>query len=328
MGEEQKAKAAKWDIEKWLSHHALSILIGIFVFALLAVVIFVGLYIAYFHNQPISTSTGTWGQLGDYFGGTLNPVFGFLSVMALLAALAVQRKELKLSTDELAKSTAALDAQNRAIEQQRFEQTFFSWLNTYRELLGEVERVYKTDTRKGRRALYLWWAWELKDSQLLSDETFKNCSAATIHKMVSQIAMERWGKIYDKNEYQIDSLFRVLYRLILWVDSQDPNRLSPAQKWLYVSIIRAQLSWIEMVYLFYNGHTERGAKFKVLIEKYALFDNLTTESDEVLKIVKEFPPDGTGYAPTAYSSALARKALCLPEAAEEVLALATVISAA
>lgn len=82
----------------------------------------------------------------------------------------------------------------------------------------------------------------------------------------------------------------------LLVDEQPREFLGEREKWLYAGIVRSQLSWIEMVFLFYNGMTVRGEKFKSLIERYALFDNLTIESDELLVILKECPMDSTGYA--------------------------------
>jgi len=42
----------------------------------------------------------------------------------------------------------------------------------------------------------------------------------------------------------------------------------------YIRIVRAQLSTNEMLILFYNGLTDHGLKFKVLIEKYGLFKSL------------------------------------------------------
>ena len=68
-----------------------------------------------------------WGQIGDFFGGVLNPLFGFTSLFALLVTIAYQARslrvsseELKLSRDELSKSSSALTSQNKAIELQSF----------------------------------------------------------------------------------------------------------------------------------------------------------------------------------------------------------------
>lgn len=51
------------------------------------------------------------GQLGDFLGGTLNPIFGFATVCLLLWSVFIQRKELSLTRDELKKSAGALENQ-------------------------------------------------------------------------------------------------------------------------------------------------------------------------------------------------------------------------
>ncbi|MES1989288.1 MAG: hypothetical protein V4440_14890 [Pseudomonadota bacterium] len=121
-------------------------------------------YFINFQGAFFPTKRDELGQFGDYFGGALNPIFGFASFLALLVTIIYQAKELKLSRNELeltrtelANSATALTNQNKAIELQSFEQTFFSWLNTYRSLLESVEKQtnYSNQpvTLKGRRAL-------------------------------------------------------------------------------------------------------------------------------------------------------------------------------
>ncbi len=51
---------------------------------------------------------GSLGALGDYFGGILNPIFSFVTILLLLISLFYQRKELRLTREELAKSSVAL----------------------------------------------------------------------------------------------------------------------------------------------------------------------------------------------------------------------------
>lgn len=337
----------KENIEKHLSDHALAFMVVILGVAVAASLIAVGVYVATFHGHPLATAPDRWGQFGDFLGGALNPVFGFLSVLALLVALVLQNRELRLSTEELRNSSEALRGQNRAIEHQNFEQTFFAWLRTYRELLDSVShyrnRENATIELRGREALRVWWhnavspfgvagAVKAAVGEGTWDETFRRNPTrggvllalveAGHQAAVLSAAMRKWESLYKDEEYQLDSLFRNLYRLIYWINSQDSTHISPAQKWLYVSIVRAQLSWIELVYLYYNGLTQRGANFKELIERYALFDNLTFESDQVISILKTYPPDGVGYRPSAYDSVLARDALGLPESTEATLRMA------
>lgn len=328
--------------EKRLSDNSLMILVVILVVAMASVVSVVGMYWYYFSDQLVLIDPEPWGQFGDFFGGTLNPIFGFLSVMALLAALVIQGRELKISSQELRNSALALEAQNRAIAHQSFEQTFFSWVDNYREMLESIEFQYGDKEYRGRRALRQWFTVNLEYRNILrgTDEVrnsprkdvLGNLSKSDLEEIVKTIppesvsaaAMVYWERLYGNYEYHLDSLFRNLYRLILWIDSQDEKRIDAAQKWLYVSIIRGQLSWIEMAFLFYNGYTKRGEKFKRLAEKYALFDNLNFGSDSAILHLKDCPPPSvTRYADSAYDSCLARKNIGLPESSEEVLEIAS-----
>lgn len=328
--------ADKNNWEKRLSDNSLTILVVILLVAVISAVLVIGFYVAYFRGMA---PAATWGQVGDFFGGTLNPIFGFLSVMALLAALVIQSRELKVSTQELRNSAQALDAQNKAIAHQSFEQTFFSWLKSYRDSVNEIEYPSGGKVFNGRKAMYSWWELALGTNSVayeycrikgvqkegFSWEQYFDALAEEDPIGMAELALKQWEGVYQLNEYQLDSLFRNLYRLILWVHSQDEDRINRAQKWLYISIVRAQLSWTEMVLLFYNGYTYRGAKFKRLVEQYALFDNLNMESAAVIKHLRLNPPNGGIYDDSAFDSGLARKNMGLAESSEEVLELATVI---
>lgn len=334
----------------WLSRN-----LGRALFAIVAAAVVLALAAAFTFRAHVGTSivngkVEEWGQAGDFFGGILNPAFGFLTIVALVLTLLLQSKELKMSREELAlsrseleKSAEALKGQNKTIDRQNFEQTFFSWLSTYGQMLDSVENTGShlfgdSETLEGKRALARWWSEYLAPRHFmdvirekLPDQFDGNADSVTLlrslepgqYGLITKQALDWCDEMSDKIERQVDSLFRILYRLIVWVDSQDEERLSLAQKWLYVSIIRARLSSIELVFLFYNGHTPRGHKFKRLIEKYALFDNLNFGPDPVLWMVRQCPPDGKGYAATAYESGLARVALGLPKSGEETLALAS-----
>lgn len=255
----------------------------------------------------------------------LNPIFGFASFLALLATIFYQAKELNASTKELKNSASALAAQNKAIELQSFEQTLFSWLNAYSSLLSAIKYEQNSNstphTISGRSALNKFWENHIEHlTNSLYPIDFSNPS-----KGIYDIK-KAWESLYKEEEYQLDSLFRTLYRLFLWIDSQHESRLAKPQKWLYASIIRSQLSWIEMVYLYYNGLTTRGFKFKAIVEKYALFDNLTFDSNIGIELIKNHLPTKEFYSCEAFDSELARVKLGLPKSSEETLALATTAS--
>lgn len=140
-------------IEDYLAENVVSILVIVLGVAVVAGVIVVIAFVINFHTEPFAEKADAWGQFGDYLGGSLNPVFGFLSVLALLVTLVIQTKELKASREALGisqtelelsrkaqtESAEALKLQNDAIRRQGFEQTFFAWFQSYKNLLQDIE---------------------------------------------------------------------------------------------------------------------------------------------------------------------------------------------
>ena len=110
-----------------------------------------------------------------------------------------------------------------------------------------------------------------------------------------------YSKIKDINTF--DNYFRHLYRIIKFVDetpllkssddkSEDPN--GDEMRGNYVDLVRSTLSDYELAVLFYNCLTTNGrAKFKPLIEKYTLFNNLRT--DYLVKREDILEYDGKAY---------------------------------
>jgi hypothetical protein len=104
----------KWGIDFykapcfWLKVVPLAILIGLAAIGLYQIVT------SAFHyfSEPLSYfDPERLGQLGDFLGGTLNPIFGFATVCLLLWSVFIQRQELSLTRLELAKSSTALHGQ-------------------------------------------------------------------------------------------------------------------------------------------------------------------------------------------------------------------------
>ncbi|MCR3946354.1 hypothetical protein NUK32_05245 [Aeromonas caviae] len=52
-------------------------------------------YIFKFHGNNISSNPEQWGQIGDYFGGLLNPIISFTTLIFLIKAYYSQRQELE-----------------------------------------------------------------------------------------------------------------------------------------------------------------------------------------------------------------------------------------
>lgn len=269
--------------------------------AFLAAVVAAAAYIFKFGSHGFSSDQGVWGQFGDFIGGVVNPSVGLATVFLLLITVILQRKELRNSIAEMQSSNATLAAQNSAIALQSFEQTFFSWLSSYGDLVSSVTTIsmqFNTPvTETGRKAMKTIWfehlAWRLIRKNLLEIAPSGELDAMEkgslpLHRQEEFAAriLTTWEQVYRANNFQLDTMFRTLYRLIRWIDEQPDTLLSNRKKWHYVSIIRAQLSHIELILLFYNGLTERAKKFNSYIDKYALFDNLDDSNDPSIRFIK------------------------------------------
>jgi len=73
-------------------------------------------YAWYFDDYKIVANSTHWGQFGDFIGGVLNPVMGFLALLGLLWTIAQNQEELYLTRKELRTSAEALVQSNNIAE--------------------------------------------------------------------------------------------------------------------------------------------------------------------------------------------------------------------
>jgi uncharacterized membrane protein len=73
----------------------------------LYVILVIGTFVEHFHQRGLQPDFDKWGQVGDYFGGMLNPILAFASFIALLYTIRIQSEELRLTREEFAKSVEA-----------------------------------------------------------------------------------------------------------------------------------------------------------------------------------------------------------------------------
>lgn len=130
--------------------------VGVFIVVIL---LFVGINICggdFFNKEnPTLSNLGT---IGDYFGGLINPLLGFVSFCALLYTIQIQmkslakqseeleltREELKATKEELARSAKAQEQSSAIFKQQQFETTFFSLIN---QLNSEIDKFSDSELK-------------------------------------------------------------------------------------------------------------------------------------------------------------------------------------
>lgn len=244
------------------------------------------------------------GTFGDMFGA-VNALFSGLAFAGLIVTLLYQKEELKLQREELKETRNELNAQklefqeqNKTMKRQRFENTFFNMLSLQQEIVTKLSYTWKHMQKTGKRNLVSGaYEYDLVESKYMGREVFEALYNETdvklkdsnqsynggIKSIIKNKGIVEFENIYDISN--LDHYFRHLYRLFKYVDSsplitktKDDDKDEYEERYDYACIIRSQLSDYELVMLFYNCLTSNGrAKFKPLIEKYSIFNNLREE---------------------------------------------------
>jgi hypothetical protein len=205
------------------------------------------------------------GVFGDSFGA-LNALFSGLAFAGVICALLLQQEELKTT--------------HVALARQGFENTFFKLLSLHQEIVNSVQYSEKS----GRQAFLTIWGRIVKEAKR---QTIQNRD--TPIDIAASIKI--YEEIYYKTQHILGHYFRNLYRIIKFFDQS-----SIVDKKFYTDIVRAQISNQELMLLFYNCLSAHGIeKFKPLVEKYSLLNNLPpTELINPEKDMKLFRKEAYG----------------------------------
>lgn len=240
-----------------------------------------------YNNERI----GVLGTFGDS-AGFMNAFFSLLAFTAVVFTFLYQYYK-----DE------QTDKQTR---RSQFENVFFNMTSTFEEIVSHLEYIdgeeqdnlYTTDGnngeeqydngnpivtvplgnspnpslsrhKKGREIFrYLYCV------KLFTPETGNTASGIQeLIELNSEMPLsEIKNYVFDGT---LDHYFRYAYRILKYIDSC--KLINNVEKLEYASIFRAQLSCYELLIMFINGIDMDNNKFKKLIEKYCLFNNLRAE---------------------------------------------------
>lgn len=233
------------------------------------------------------------GTFGDKFGA-INALFSGLAFAGLIVTLLYQKEELKLQREELAQTRGELkgqreefEEQNKTMKRQRFENTFFNMLSLQQEIVANLSYEYYASSNICPHSIpeEIFYKGAPK-VQLVGRKTFEGIYKHAIIEYNGARHADGIIKILKQNGYiaypvisvttRFDHYFRHLYHIYKFVDTSD--LIEDSERYDYACIIRSQLSDYELVMMFYNCLTANGRdKFKPLIEKYAVFNNLRLE---------------------------------------------------
>lgn len=216
-------------------------------------------------------SADALGTTGDWLGGTLTPVLTFAGNLLFISAILMQREELKLQRDELTATRNEFTNQNKTMQLQRFETTFFNMLSLHNNIVANIksaDRYNRHELKSGREAFGPIYD-NFKIIYMDAENKFGKDNNAFGTLSTIEYAYQTF---YQRNQSLVGHYFRNLYRIIKFV--HETKFLNDNEKNNYCDIVRAQLSSYELVLLFYNGLSPQGAGFLPLIKTYDLLDGM------------------------------------------------------
>ena len=200
-------------------------------------------YTIYFYYSHVQIDIYDKEQLvkfGDFFGGFLNPLFAFLSFIALLATIAIQSEELEMTRKELAKSAEAQKQSSEIFRQQRFENTFFSLLDTINSTISIFNKEKEVIYNK----------WKNNDSYFTADRD------RDVNIKFSKVSI-------------------LIYQLLKLINNYEVSQEAKKQ---YSNILRACINddLLRLLAEHCKNKDESFYAYVALIRKYAFFEHMQT----------------------------------------------------
>jgi len=282
----------------------------LWIYGLIGTIIIIGLWIfTYYHLKDLPhTDRGT---LGDMFG-TVNALFSGLALAGIIFTILLQRKELGYQREELKATRLEFSIQNETLRLQRFENTFFNLLTLHHKIVDSIDFDTQIAKKDGRALIPMGSKVDYEIVTVKSRDVFKQKYEALVKLFDNQtndMINDTYLRFYGTVQTDFGHYFRNLYRIIKFVKETEFKSMEDLElefknkstesdndkykivnheiRYKYTSMIRAQLSDYELLWIFYNCLSKNGIeKFKPLIEEFTLLKNLPKEkihSPEFLK---------------------------------------------
>lgn len=259
-------------------------------FVLLVTIIFYMILI----NFNAETSAASWGPVGDFFGGILNPIFALFAFYWLTYSVRLQIKELKETREELGRATKAQEesakhqekiaklekeniktqveilnlnkatlksqqdaaiSQQKQISKQNFENLFFELIKTKNEALKEINTSVGIPGSKTT----IYGTQALKNILSIFTQSRKNLTT-----------------YYPENISHKLSSYRRICENILELILSSKKEISSGL--MYENIFTSTLTQLELSFLFYCGIFNK--RLKYLLEEFSALVALDYYDDD------------------------------------------------
>lgn len=260
----------------------------------------VDLYLVQFSTLPGKDAVisekdprSVWGTFGDYIGGIIGTLLGFLSIVLLFITFKAQRR-----TSEREKFEAKYyeliklhrdNVSELVLGQETGKKIFVQLLREFRiarlvidDVLAEFNMQLERQRLMELTYLVLFYGTGPNSNRVLRaalpdyQENFVQRLQNVLHTRKAWAKQERNFKFtpFEGHQSRLGHYYRHLFQSISYVHTRD--FLTPDEKREYVKTIRAQLSNHEQAMLFLNSITRIGQPWrdKRLIVEYELIKNI------------------------------------------------------
>ena len=223
----------------------------------------------YFGGQ---VKTENMGLFGDCFGA-VNALVSAFAFAGVIVSIFQQKNELELQREELKAQREEFETQNKTLALQRFENTFFNMMELQQRIVEGLSFQDENKEYKGRD----FFEGVLK-------YTSKNmCVFDSLEERIEKYGIKGYDSAIEPS--LLDHYFRhflsFINRAKLFIPEKDKNYSQEEKetendniRYEYARILRATLSRYELLWLYYNGLSNRGVRLKPLIEKYSMLNNI------------------------------------------------------
>ncbi len=270
------------NINKYHLFNVILIIVG--TTALLMLGVTFGIYAKYF-TGGISTDQSLWAQFGDYFGGILNPLLSFMTILILLYTLRLQKSEIEITSKELEENRNTINSQNLLLKKQSFESTFIN-------IMDYFSRCY---------------SWKIKD--LDNNVHYFHALIITLIEGYKDVLKSKTFNdfFYKKiNEYEQSILIHYIdefFTIIKYFD-ENTKTFNRTDRIIYRNLLLSKLSDNELIFIFLYCQNDWELPFyKELCERHQIFVTIKTT------IEKHYPDIVDKYKPEVFGSKVLYKEL-------------------
>lgn len=258
-----------------------------------------------FINFEVTDKAQTWGPVGDFFGGILNPIFALFAFYWLTYSVRLQIKELKETRQELSKAATA--QQESAIHQKSIAQLESENVIIQKEILISQKKTLESQQASAiiqqqqiglQNFESLFFQLLKSKSDITIDIKFskeklnpndnpkeysgKDAIRASINAYVIEsyvLTWENYYKNYKLIDY-MDSYFLITYQILKLIDSNQYFKFGMGGDKInkqieYFEIFKSTLNRYELEVLFFFCLSKYSScDLKRLIEKYGFFKSV------------------------------------------------------